>query len=283
MSVQSRRFAFTSFEEEWPEWDEDWMTYMIVGRETCPDTGRLHWQGYLETKNRLTFAGLKAKPGWSSFHLEKACASSDSNREYCTKACGDDWQEWGEPMKAGKRSDLASLAASIATGTTTIADVLEENPHSYHIYGRTLERVADERLLATTRGDWAPPNVRWYWGPTGLGKSRLAREEASSGGEPVYVWELDDNGWQDRYMGQKRVVIDDFRGGLSFSALLRLLDGYEVSVRRRNRAPAPFLATDIWITSSVHPRDIFSRDLVGDERFEQLERRVTQFVQFRAL
>lgn len=280
MSVQSRRFAFTSFDEEWPDWDDTWMTYMIVGRETCPTTGRSHWQGYLETKTRLTFAGLKAKPGWSAFHIEKASASSDSNREYCTKDCGDDWQEWGEPMKAGQRSDLRALAASIATGTTSIADVLEENPHAYHVYGRTLDRVADQRILETTRGSWAPPNVRWFWGPTGTGKSRMAREAAASTGDEVYVWELDDNGWQDRYTGQKAVVIDDFRGGISFSALLRYLDGYEVNLRRRNRAPAPFLATNIWITSSVHPRDIFSHELVGDERFEQLERRVTEFVHF---
>lgn len=280
MSVQSRRFAFTSFDDEWPEWDDEWMTYMIVGRETCPTTGRRHWQGYLETKNRLTFAGLKAKPGWSAHHLEKASASSDSNREYCTKDCGDDWQEWGEPMKAGRRTDLTGLAAAIREGTMTVADVVEQNPHAFHLYGRTLERVQEELLSEQSRGDWSPPNVRWYWGKTGTGKSRRAREEASTIEGGVYVWELDDKGWQDRYMGQRAVVIDDFRGGISFSALLRLLDGYPTSVPRRGKAPAPFLATDIWITSSVFPRDIFSRELVGDERFEQLERRVTLFEEF---
>lgn len=93
------------------------------------------------------------------------------------------------------------------------------------------------------------------------------------------MWDLADTGWQDRYRGEVCVIIDDFRGaGIRFSELLRYLDGYEVTLRRRGRMPAPFMATHIWITSSVHPRNLYNSDLIGAESIDQLLRRITEIV-----
>lgn len=277
MSYQCKRWTFTSFDEVPPEWDPSWMGYLLCGREICPETGRQHWQGYLELLKKSTLTGLKARPQWESMHLEAAKGDFESNFEYCTKE--GEWLEDGEPMQQGKRTDLSALAQGILSGTLSVRDVLEENPHAYHVYGRTLDRLEDELQLTGGRGAWAPPNVRWYWGPTGLGKSRSAMQEALAISPMVYRHSWEDKGWWDRYRGEKAVILDEFRCQIPFHQLLTWLDGYEISMPRRGRPPRPFLATDIWITSSKHPRDCYDKEKLGED-VSQLLRRITTVTEF---
>nr|QKI28978.1 Rep [Forsythia suspensa CRESS virus]QKI28992.1 Rep [Trichosanthes kirilowii CRESS virus] len=282
MSVRSRRWCFTWFptedEEVPPEFEETWMTYLITGRELCPTTGKVHWQGYLETGLKTTLTGIKSKGGlWEYCHLEKARGSSWDSQVYCTK--DGDYYEWGTPMQQGKRTDLAKLVGALVEGETSLEEILLEEPQAYHQYGRTLERVDDVRLLQSTRGEWAPPVVSWFWGDTGAGKSRTAMEQAKALNLPVYRHEWDDNGWWDTYRGEKVIIFDEFRGQVPFHTLLRWLDGYEFKVKRRGRMPQPFLGTHIFITSSKPPEDIYDREKLGEDT-NQLLRRITHVVHF---
>jgi hypothetical protein len=79
----------------------------------------------------------------------------------------------------------------------------------YHQYGRTLHKIEDI-VLRTKYRSWMT-TCTWYYGPTATGKSHRAFE----GFNPItdYVW-ADDNGWQDGYTGQPRVIINDFRGDI---------------------------------------------------------------------
>ena len=43
-----------------PAWEETWMGYLVYGRERTKG-GRLHYQMYLETKDKITLGS--AKPG----------------------------------------------------------------------------------------------------------------------------------------------------------------------------------------------------------------------------
>jgi len=277
--TQARRWAFTWFDPEGvpPEFDDSWMSYLVVGNEVCPDTGRQHWQGYVETKAKITVAGIKRKGGlWETVHLERAVASSQENFEYCTKG-GDQYLEWGEPMQAGKRSDLFALGAAITAGEASVADVLVENPHAFHVYGRTLDRLEDLRWATMSRGAWAPPQVFWFYGGTGTGKSRTAMEEATALNVPVYRHTWDDNGWWDLYRGETAIIFDEFRAQVPFHQLLAWLDGYPINVKRRGRAPLPFMATHIWITSHTSPAVNYPNML---EDIKQLTRRITKIVHF---
>lgn len=93
-------------------------------------------------------------------------------------------------------------------------------------------------------------STRCLWGITGAGKSREAWEEAGPDG---YSKDPRSKFWCG-YRGQEHVVIDEFRGGIDISHLLRWLTDYPLSVETKGGAAA-YCAKRIWITSNLHPND----------------------------
>lgn len=87
-----------------------------------------------------------------------------------------------------------------------------------------------------------------YWGPTGTGKSRTAWEQA---GMEAYVKDPLTKWWCG-YRGQPFVIIDEFRGIINISHLLRWLDRYPVRVETKGSSQ-PLLAVKFWITSNLEP------------------------------
>lgn len=66
--------------------------YVVVGRETAPTTGTLHWQGFIEFENPATFKQVQARI--PNAHIEPARGTNQQNRDYCTKS--GDYEERGE-------------------------------------------------------------------------------------------------------------------------------------------------------------------------------------------
>ena len=113
----------------------------------------------------------------------------------------------------------------------------------------------------------------WFFGPTGTGKSHEAFRDYSP--ETHYLWK-NDNGWQDGYVGQPVVIINDFRGkNLNYEELLTLVDKWPTSVSRRGREPVPFTSTTVIITSSLRPEDIYNRRAKEDSLKQFHERFIT--------
>lgn len=92
-----------------------------------------------------------------------------------------------------------------------------------------------------------------YWGRTGTGKSRRAWDEAGIDSFPkdprTKFW--------DGYQGQRNVVIDEFRGSIDISHLLRWLDRYPVIVEVKGSSVV-LKAEEIWITSNIHPSEWYT-------------------------
>jgi len=236
--------------------------YMILGFE-IGSSGTEHIQGYIEFEEKISFSTLKkAIP---TAHLEKRRGSSLEASEYCKKdGC---FIETGERAKQGDRCDLANIKVEIENGLT-VDDLAMDRPNIYHQYGRTLTKLEDIILRKKFR-NWMT-TCDWIYGPTGVGKSHRAFE----GFNPAthYVWK-DDRGWQDGYTGQGIIIINDFRGNIAYNDLLQLIDKYPYTIPRRNREPAPFLGKHVIITSSLHPRDIYTRRDNKDS-LDQLLRRI---------
>jgi len=111
-----------------------------------------------------------------------------------------------------------------------------------------------------------------FWGRTGTGKSRRAWEEA---GLSAYSKDPLSKFWCG-YNGQEDVVVDEFRGGISISHLLRWLDRYPVNVEIKGSS-VPLRARRLWITSNLNPIYWYP-DLDGETRDALLRRLIiTQF------
>lgn len=94
--------------------------------------------------------------------------------------------------------------------------------------------------------------VSVFWGPTGTGKSKKAWEEA---GLDAYPKDPRTKFW-DGYDSQDHVVIDEFRGAIDISHLLRWFDRYPVLVEIKGSSRV-LVAKRIWITSNLPVHDWF--------------------------
>lgn len=271
-----RNFCFTLnnySEEEFEQVKSVECSYIIIGREVGAG-GTAHLQGYIEFPKAMTLGGLKKKPGFARAHLEPRRGSQQQAVEYCKK--DGQFVEVGNLKKQGERTDLVEVKDKIVNGLT-IDELVMEDPMTYHQYGRTLTKIEDVVLRKKFR-TWMT-TCDWYWGETGAGKSHKAFEGYSP--ETHYVLNLRDNGWWDGYTGQETVIINEFRGQISYSELLDLIDQYPKTVKRRNREPAPFLAKHIIITSCMKPQDVY-HNLSDSDGIEQLLRRVTPVQMYRS-
>jgi len=116
-------------------------------------------------------------------------------------------------------------------------------------------RVSSYRVLKDIRKDHLAPvgiekTVNVFCGTTGTGKSRRAWDEASFS---AYPKDPNTKFW-DGYGEHENVVIDEFRGKIDISHMLRWLDRYPVIVEAKHGAVC-LRAKNIWITSNLHPRD----------------------------
>jgi hypothetical protein len=89
------------------------MRYLVVGDETCPDTGRAHWQCYIQFHKKLRMNQVKQIFG-NTVHLEGMRGTPKEASDYCKKEGA--FTEFGDlaPGK-GARTDLfdAQQAAAL--------------------------------------------------------------------------------------------------------------------------------------------------------------------------
>lgn len=130
-------------------------------------------------------------------------------------------------------------------------------------------------IHSSPRDSAVPITVHWWFGPTGVGKSRKAFETY---GQEAYV-KMDDN-WWDGYEGQSTVIFDDYRPGLMpFSSLLRVLDRYPYRVRIKGTS-TELSATCFVLTTTSRPEVLWHSRT--EEKLAQLLRRLTTIVEFSA-
>lgn len=265
---QGKFWCFTSFELDIDYTtisEDDKIDYLIIGEEICPDTGNIHHQGYVEFCQNMRIKALQKTFGTDKIHWEKRMGSASQARNYCMK--DKKYQEWGEfkERNPGKRTDLDEVRNMAKEGKNLkeIAEVCS----SYQGI-----RMAPTLIqLFGKKRNWMP-NVYWFWGPTGSGKTRAAVELA---GEDM--WMSSGVKWFDGYFGQENVILDDFRKDfMRFPELLRLLDRYEFRVEIKGGS-VPMLAKNIWITAPVHPTEMFNNQ---DDDVEQLIRRIKEIKYF---
>lgn len=238
--------------------------YIVCGDEVCPTTGTPHIQGYVYFHNDRHFNALKKE--LPRANIRKCKGTPEQNITYCKKTNNILYED-GEPPSQGKRKDLEEVKNDILEGRTTSEDIAVEHLMIYHQYARTLTKIEDIAMRRKFRTEMT--QGIWYFGATGTGKSHIAYE----GFNPLthYNWK-DDGGWQDGYIQQETVIINEFRGEIKYKDLLQIVDKFPYEVRRRNREPMPFTSKKVIITSALPPCEVY-KNLNEKDSLEQLTRR----------
>lgn len=254
-----RNFCFTLnnySEDEFQELLElpEGFKYLVMGKEVGKE-GTPHLQGYVQLKSSMRFGTLKKR--FPRMHVEQAKGTWENNYSYCTK--DGDFYEVGERKCQGARTDLEGIRKIAA----------EEGMRGVTLKAKNLQGVNLAKSFLTYHEeprDWEC-DVTWIVGPSGIGKSRTAREICSG---DVYTKNCGSK-WWDGYDAHEEVIIDDFRDSWwSITEMLSLLDRYEKRVEIkggwRQFKPHKIVITSIW-----HP-DLCYRST--GECIAQLRRRI---------
>lgn len=242
-------------------------SYIVLQKEKCPNTERLHLQGYFAFTNRVRFSGVKTALKDNSVHIEPRKGSHDEAYAYCTKdesrvegpfVYGND----GTIKKSGDNKFKAMLD-DVKAGRNDL-ELAETHSGLWLRYYKALQYY---RTLTVPARDFKT-EVRVYYGASGVGKSRRAAFEAG-----VQVYRKPRGEWWDGYDGSSNVIIDDFYGWIPFDELLRCLDRYShrVPVKGGFVNFAPKL---VIITSNVEPRGWYDAERINEYRFAALLRRL---------
>lgn len=258
--VRSRNWCFTAWEElDWAGIVGDKCSYVIVGVEVCPDTGKTHYQGYAEFDRPMELAGLK-KLFDNKTHFEIRRGTQQQAIKYCMK--DGKFTEYGKKKEQGERKDLGEAREmAMNEGMRTVTAVC--NYQQIKVAEKFLTYNEEPRNWVT--------KVIWIWGPSGAGKSKMAREICT---EDVYV---KNNGskWWDGYDAHENVIIDDFRDSWwHITETLSLLDRYEKQVEVKGGF-RQFKPKTLIITSIKSPESCYAN--TGESK-QQILRRISQII-----
>lgn len=215
----------------------------LKGQLERGEGGYEHWQLVLCTKKKCRASAVKRKfPNTSHVELTRSAAAND----YVWKddTCVDPALrfELGRlPVNRNKEKDWEEIWTNAKRGA------IEEIPADVRVRSyKTLRQIEKDHMqpVAVER------KVRVFWGASGLGKSRRAWYEAGMTAYPKSPTSI----YWDGYQNHENVVIDEFRGGINISHVLRWFDRYPVCVECKFGA-CILAAQNVWITSNIPPTE----------------------------
>ncbi|AUM61906.1 Rep [uncultured virus] len=131
----------------WLKINDD-IRYFIYQYEMCPDTNRIHVQGYVQFRIRKRLNWIK-KHLHDTAHFEAAKGDLKSNQDYCSKSDSKLYgpiQE-GLSMKTGERVDIEEIANQILEGHEIDNDMMNNKCYIQHYkYFNNLKNVRKEKL-----------------------------------------------------------------------------------------------------------------------------------------
>lgn len=272
-----RKLQFTIFPNAIPQWgdqvidrvqqefDAGHIERACIGWEICPNTGRLHLQGFLELKRRRrcrwimevlgafeeSVQAIPMGQGSPWPHLTPHKGKSIVGWRYCKKDAPDAYQrpgregmfwstgsepEPGNEVHQGRRMDIQNFVSSLQNNPhQSTRDLIEEGFAGvllrYPNGARMIQAAMQERRAV---GDSV--HVEFTSGPPGTGKTFTAYQRCIElGARPEDIYVKPPGKWWPDYKGQRYIIMDDFRPtkSFTFAMLLRTLDSYPQQVETK--------------------------------------------------
>lgn len=291
--VKSRAVAFTFWDPEegdrqtlldWCEAESD-IRYCVFQLEAGEEDGRHHFQGFLELNCQRTFRWFRNEfpLGDGTAHLSSARVPAAA-ANYCMKEDTRVEGPWEYGTRGGQGSgavvganrkrksdaiaELKEIKEKVKEGAT-MREIAEEYPGQFVRNYRGL--VKYHEMFTPMEGIKENLNVSLFYGRTGTGKSRWARDIFR--GQEYYV--KPSGPWFDGYDGQENVIFDDYAAGwgMHLVDLLRCLDLYNDHRVPPKGSFTPWRASHIIFTTNILPRYWFEW---GDEDEEEAEAVATE-------
>lgn len=214
----------------------------IKGQLELGEGGHLHWQLVLWVSKKITRAGLLVllPPGT---HVEptRSAAAEEYVFKDNTAIDGTRFILGTKLLNRASSTDWAEVRRLAQTGQVEIIP-----PDIYVRYYGSLKRIEKDHLKPQPH---AKEN-RIYWGDSGTGKTTLAWEEA---GQNAYPKDPCTKYW-DGYCGEEHVIVDEFRGEINLSHILRWTDKFPCNFENKFGGICSNVRR-FWFTSNVNPTD----------------------------
>lgn len=262
-SQRKRRNYFVTFwTHDYPKELPKNTKYLVTCEDTTKD-GKYHGHAFIYFNCQRPMSAVKKLFG-NDCHCEIPIRNSECiNYVLDETKRKHDFHEYGsKPMDNGVHNMEAVLECQ------TISEVMEKLPDTYVKYHNGIKELM--KLKQSKNRYYKAPEVIWIYGPTGSGKSREAFENGAI--NVTYS-----NGFFSDWFDSRIICIEEMRGEIPYSELLKLLDGYHNYYSVNIKGGSKLVDLDkIYITSPLHPRDCYWRQNEKKDSINQLLRRITE-------
>lgn len=238
------------------------IAYLIIGgQEKAPTTGWLHHHIYINFKKSQRHGAVKKIFG-KTVNIQDAKGDAHDGKKYATKPetkTGDlILYEYGTIPVKGKRNDIEVFKNDIEAGLSK-QEMFDKHFHTMARYPRLYNEYSASLLEQKAKKRHKQPvDIIYIYGTTGTGKTTKAYEFD----ENLYTIDhsyCEDKVWFDGYTGQDTVLFDDFRGGIKFSYMLKLLDTRYMQ-----------LAVKFGFTHKAWKRVIITSNIPPEEQYQHM-------------
>ncbi len=172
--------------------------YLVYGKEVGENLTP-HLQGFILFKSQISRASISKKIPRA--YLDEQKGTNEEAILYCKKE--GNFKERGEPpISKKKQGDLGKRTYEEAWSLAKEGKIEDIHPGLKIRYWRTLCSI--EEFYCPKPKTLSTLDHQWYYGNTGTGKSRKAREENPD----AYI--KSPNKWWDDYQGEDTVIIEEW-------------------------------------------------------------------------
>lgn len=264
------------------------------------ESGTKHFQMYLEFTSAVYNTAVMTALNTRSIATFACNGSKAQCIAYCTKndtrvegpwlygTCND-----GKPGQ-GRRSDIDILARKVIDAGGLTSELIEENPGMVAKYAkginwmmtdlkyqRAKERELEEwkkKLAQYKAGEEVGQEQRkliFFFGPSGVGKTTLAKFHAVEHYNKLPYMKSGGNKWWDHYHDEDIVLVDEWRKDFGTLEAFNDLTNLGPKLVEFKGGCCPLLAECMLFTSNSHPLHIFDTKW-SDGKFRALTRRFAE-------